>query len=497
MSSWKPSRLEKHKRVIAPWFLVIVTVAAAAAAVYASPFFLVVPLAVLPVVAAWAYPTSIWPFVPLAAIVISPSIFVVNGEPSPYGDAVQKAILIIAALSLGVALGLRWSWLGAAAIAVVGLAGLASILNIGGRVEVTSDILVRATVGYCVPFLFFFINWRRLNLQRGLEYLALLPLLCLVAGVVLQIAGVKGPPYRAPLPGIYLIDQGVPRLQGALIPAHFALLALVGLASALCLSASPDAQRGYRIHIWVALNFVILMATVTRADIPVGIALIVTYVAQAVGRNRLRTLHSRRVTWLIAAVAVVGCAIAAPAFIMRNAGSSYEGTFNTSGRKYAWEFFQSFVAENPLTGKGLGFSSVAVQLYSPVHVQKVFRAPHNEYLHFAVDGGIFFAVGLFLVILSAFVMAAHAQSGGVRALVIVFAVGTMALSFFDNTFSTVQFSVLVVILLALLAAHPSSGINAAGKHRADARDRGDNDWVLETETDPAAGSSAAVNSAGP
>jgi teichuronic acid biosynthesis protein TuaE len=470
----------KRKRAIAAWLLFIVTAAAAGAAVVASPVFLVVPAALLPIVATWAYPESVWPFVPLTTIVISPTIFVVNGEPFPYGDAVQKAILIIAGLCLALALGLRWSWLGAAAIAVVGLAGLASVLNIGGRVEVSSEILARATVGYGVPFLFFFINWQRLGLRRGLEYLSMLPLACLIAGVVLQIAGVRGLPDRGPLPGVYTTLDGVPRLQGALVAAHLALLALVGLASALCLLAS-NTDRGYRNYLWVALNFIILMATVTRADIAVGIALIVAYVVLALGPNRLRTSHPRRSTWLIAAIAVAGCAIAAPALIMRTTrGGIYESTFNTSGRKDAWQFFQGFVAENPLTGKGLGFSSIAVERYSPPHVWEGFRAPHNEYLHFSVDGGIFFAIGLFLVILSAFVIAGRAHSGGMRALVAVFALGTMALSFVDNTFSTVQFSVPVVILLCLLAAHPTSRSSLPGRHRANTRHRGDNDSFLQT-----------------
>lgn len=491
-SSWRSS-LTKHRRVIAPWFLFIVTAAAAGAAVLAGPVFLVIPIALLPVIATWAYPTSVWPFVPLAAIVISPAIFLVDGKPFENGDATQKVILIIAALCLAMALGLCWSWVGAAAMAILGGACLASILDIGGRVEVTSDVLARATATYCVPFLFFFINWRRLNLQKGLEYLAALPLVCLVAGVVLQIAGVKGPWYRAPLPGIYQIDEGVPRLQGASIAAHLAMLALVGLVAALSLSALPNHHR-VRVHFWVGLNFVILMATVTRAEIAVGILLVLTYIVVALVRNRMRTLHIRRAIWPIAAVAVLTCAIAAPALILRSTGSRYQGTFNTSGRTYAWELLQGFVAENPLTGKGLGFSSIAIKLYYSDYVSErfadTFRAPHNEYLRFMVDGGVFFALGLFLVILAAFVIAARAQTGAVKALVVMFALGTIALSYVDNTFSAMQFSVPLVMFLCLLAAHPTSGRNSPGRHRANVRDHGD-DSSLETETDP--GSPAAAH----
>jgi hypothetical protein len=331
----------------------------------------------------------------------------------------------------------------------------------------------RAAVGYCLPFLFVLINWRRLNLQWGLRYLAKLPLVCLISGVVLQIAGTKGLQERGALSGIYRIDQGVARLQGASTPALLASLALVGLASALCLAASSSADRGLRSLLWVGINFAIVLATVTRAQTAVSIALIVTFiVVHALGRNRLQTLRGRRTSWLIAALAIAGCAVAAPALIKRTTGSIYEAGFNTSGRKYIWQFFQGFVAENPLTGKGLGFSSIAVQLYSPPNISKTIQSPHNEYLHFSVDGGIFFAVGLFLVILSAFVTTARAQRGAVRALVVVFALATMCLAFVENTFPTPQFSVVAVILLCLLAAHPSNPKNFPGKHSATACDRG-------------------------
>jgi hypothetical protein len=492
------SSLLRQKRTIAAGILLIVTAAAAVAGVVASPLFLVVPIAVLPVVATWAYPRSFWPLVPLTTIVISPSLFLVDGEPFQYGDSVQKAIVLLGGVCLALALGLSWSWLGAVAVAVVGLACLASVLNIGGRVEVDSETLARATVSYCLPFLFFFINWRRLNLRTGLEYVAILPSVCLIAGVILQVAGVKGLPNRAPLPGIYQIDDGVPRLQGASIPPQLAMLALVGLAAALCLAASPNAGRRFRIHLWVALNIVILMATVTRAEVAVGLALVVTYIVYALVPNRVQTSHARRTTWLITAIAVAGCAIAAPALIRRTIGSSWEATFNTSGRKFVWEFFQGFVAEDPLTGKGLGFSTVAVKLYLSDYVsesfRQTFRAPHNEYLRFLVEGGIFFALGLLLVIISAFVIAARAQRGEIRTLVVVFALGTMALSFVDNTFATVQFSVLLVTLLGLLAAHPSTRRDSPGKHRANKRFRGNNDSLREVETNPISGSRASKDS---
>jgi O-antigen ligase len=185
------------------------------------------------------------------------------------------------------------------------------------------------------------------------------------------------------------------------------------------------------------------------------------------------------------AIAVVSCAIAAPALIMRTMGGRNGGTFNTSGRSYAWDFFQGFVAENPMTGKGLGFCSIAVKLYMSSFMSEsfveTFRTPHNEYLRWLVDGGVFFALGIFVVIVTAFVMAARAQHGAARALIVAFALGTVALSYVDNTFSTVQFSVPLVILLGLLAAHPGGATRSFGRHRAKPLERDVADPLIEDD----------------
>lgn len=434
----------------ARWALVVAAAAAAGAAVAISPLFLAVEAVLLCVLAALAYPRSPWQFMALATIVISPSIFLAaDGNPVPNGDAAQKMILLVAALCLAVTLGLRWSGVGAAAVAVIGLAGLVSILDIGGGIDTPPGLVARAMVGYCLPWLFLFVNWRGMPLARGLQFLARLPLLCVAAGVPLQLAGITT---------VFRVEAtGVPRLQGASIPAHLAMLALIALAAGLCVLAAPGGDRVPRTYLWVGVNLAILFGTATRGPLVVAAMLVFAYVLYALTHARALSARARRAVWVIVGIGVAAGSMAAPELIRRSMGNSYEGAFNTSGRDQAWEFFYGLASQSPFTGKGLGFSTIAVELYVPAHVQKEFVAPHNEYIHLTLDGGLFFGIGLGLVMLAAFVLAARAQRGAIRWVIVAFAIGTVFYSYFDNTFSTPQFTLLLVILLSLLAAHPQTG----------------------------------------
>jgi hypothetical protein len=448
------------------WIVVGLAVAAGAAVAF-NPLFLAVELVVLLLVAAWSYPQSVWPFVPLAAIVISPSLFMVDGEPFPNGDAIQKLVLLVALLGLIAAFGLRYSRIGAAIVAVVALAALVSLLGIGGQIDVDSGLALRAAVGYCLPWLFFFVDWRNVSLSRTLGFLIKLPLLCFVAGAVLQVVGVSGSGDRQPFPGIFRVDEGVLRLQGASIPSHLAMLALIGLASALCLLALSDSRRDRGTYAWVVINLAVLVGTATRGAVVVGIALILTFGMSALLTNRSMSMRGRRAILPVAGIAFAALAVAAPELVRRSIGNRYEGTFNTSGRAQAWDFFMGLATESPFTGKGLGFASIAVERFAPPRVQAVFLAPHNEYIHLLLDGGVFFAVGLILMMMAAFAAAARAQTGPVRYLIGAFGVGTLFYSYVDNTFSTPQFTVVLVIFLGALASHPRSGGTSTNRSDTD------------------------------
>lgn len=422
--------------------------AGAAAAV--EPRFIAVAALLLFAALALLYPNSRWQLMPLAVLVISPSIFLdAAGNPVANGDAAQKSLLLVALVCLALTAGLRWSAIGAVALAACGLAVAVSILNVGGLIDVTGSMAMRAGLGYALPWLFLFVDWRRIGLVRGLSFLERLPLWCLVAGVALQIAGIST---------VLRIDEdsSVPRLQGGSIPAHLAMLALVGLAAGLCLLSMPGADRRRSTYVWVVLNLVIVIGTATRGPIALAMLMVLAFVVHAIGLNKRATRRARTAGWLISGIGAVALAVSAPELIRRSLGNGYEKGFNTSGRDQAWDFFYGLASQAPFTGRGLGFSTVAVELYLPPHVQKEFVAPHNEYIHLVLDGGLFFLIALLAAMMTLFYVAARAQHGTARWVIGAFGAGTLIYSYIDNTFSTPQFTVLVIVLLGLLSSYPST-----------------------------------------
>lgn len=435
-------------RTVAPWALAVAAATAVGAAVAIDPRFLAVVVLLLVTAAAVLYPNSQWQLAPLLVIVISPAIFTdAAGDPLPNGDAAQKTLLIVALGCLALTAGVCWSAIGGLALAAIGMAGAISIMDIGGVVDVTDATAARALVGYALPWLFLFVDWRRIGVSRALGFLGTLPLWCLGAGLLLQLAGVTTV--------LRVEDTGVPRLQGASIPAHLAMLALFGLAAGLCLLSLPGVDRSPRTYLWVGLNLVILVGTATRGPIVVGVLLVGVFVFHALlGRKRVPR-RARRAAWLIAGVGIVAMVASAPELIRRSMGNSYEGAFNTSGRDQAWEFFFGLASQHPYTGRGLGFATVAVEMYLPPHVQRQFVAPHNEYIHLVLDGGVFFLAALLAAMVALFYTAARAQRGITKWVIGTFAVGTLLYAAIDNVFSTPQFTVLMVVMLGLLAAHPA------------------------------------------
>lgn len=435
-------------RSVVPGVLAALTVLGAGAAAALDPRFLAVVALLAVLLIAVMFPNGRWQLAPLLVIVISPAIFVDGaGEPLPNGDAVQKAMLLLALMCLAITAGVRWSAIGGAAVAAIGLAGLVSFLNLGGAIEVSAPLAMRALIGYALPWLFLFIDWRRVGLVRGLRFLGTLPLWSIGAGVVLQIAGVTT---------VLRIDEdsGVPRLQGASIPAHLAMLSVVALFAGLCLLSMRGHGGGRRGYVWVSLNLVILIGTATRGALVVGVVLVLAFVVHALLVNRRISRRARNAALLLSLIGSGALAFAAPELIRRSMGNSYEGTFNTSGRDQAWEFFSGLASQNLYTGRGLGFSTIAVEMYAPPNVQKQFVAPHNEYIHLTLDGGIFLVIALFAAMAAAIYFAARAQRGTVRFVVIGLGAALIAWSAIDNTFSTPQFTVLILIALGLLAAHP-------------------------------------------
>ncbi|WP_158037477.1 O-antigen ligase [Gordonia sp. CNJ-863] len=419
----------------------MLTVAAAIGAAQ-TPLVLAGLAGMLVLVLACVFPSSWWNLVPATALVVTPQVL--SGDPAtpiPNADAAQKGVLILALLGLLLTLGFRFSVIGSMALAVIALSGLAAVLNAGGEIAIGGGGIARSAVGFALPWLFLFVDWSTLGLARGLKFLAALPTLCLIAGLVLTAAGIS--------PVIVREWGGALRLQGSAVPAHLAMLAFVGLVAGLVALVTTTGVPRWWAYAIPALNMMILLGTATRGAITAAAVVVVTFVISAL-RSRSSTGPGRRAAWLLLAAVAVGGVAAGGQIMLRNRGNSYEGSFNTSGRDQAWQFFFDAAMANPVTGRGLGFSSIAVETLNPRNVQSAFIAPHNQYLHLFVDGGFFLAVGLFGALAAAVWWAAASQIETGRAVVVAFGISIVFYSFIDNTLSAPQFSVTTMILLGLL-----------------------------------------------
>ena len=415
---------------------------AAAVGAAETPLVLAGLAGLLVLVLACVFKSSWWNLVPATALVVTPQVL--NSDPAtpiPNADAAQKGVLILALVGLLLTLGFRFSLIGSVALAVIALSGLAAVLDAGGEVGIGGGGIARSAVGFALPWLFLFVDWRTLGLARGLQFLAALPTICLIAGMVLTAAGIS--------PIIVREWGGALRLQGSAVPAHLAMLAFVGLVAGLVALVTASGTLRWWAYAVPALNMMILLGTATRGAITAAVVVVVTFVVSAL-RSRGSTGPGRTAAWLLLAAAAVGGIAAGGQIMLRNQGNSYEGSFNTSGRDQAWQFFFDAAMVNPVTGRGLGFSSIAVETLKPRDVQSAFIAPHNQYLHLFADGGVFLAIGLFGALAAAVCWAAASLVGTGRAVIAAFGVSVAFYSFIDNTLSAPQFSVTAMILLGLI-----------------------------------------------
>uniref|UniRef100_UPI00404B5DC9 O-antigen ligase family protein n=2 Tax=Pseudomonadati TaxID=3379134 RepID=UPI00404B5DC9 len=119
--------------------------------------------------------------------------------------------------------------------------------------------------------------------------------------------------------------------------------------------------------------------------------------------------------------------------------------FNLSGREIAWEFFLSQVDGISLFGGGLGS---IVNLTKDVTEFNLFYfpVPHNEFIRFYMEIGLFGVVIFFINFIIILYKVYSVSSDITKRFLFMFYLGFIMLTFFDNTFSTLQ----SVIPLALI-----------------------------------------------
>jgi hypothetical protein len=391
-------------------------------------------IVLLLVVALWAaksWKPTMWALAVLLAV--SPDA-VATKVPALGSDTVFKAGIFAMILLLWVRFGVRLRWPVGLMLGALLFALLVSVTGLVPSISVSPGFAAKAFTGFFLTMAAAMVRWRREHLRDVLQVIVATPLLSLVLGVGFQASG-----------GWEISGGG--RLGGALIGPTLALLT----TSAACAALAGIMVLGQRRWtVWLLIDCGLAFLTLTRgALIACGILILALGVWTFAARRTTssKTVNSARLVFL-GAIAVA--LIALPEILARNTGNAYEGTFNTSGRDQAWPFYISLSEHSPLLGRGLGFANIANALLHPVGVQEAFESPHNEYIHFYVDGGFALAVPFFLGLIALVLLVGKINRRRVLALGILAA--TLTYSFVDNNFSTPQWDVVFGLLMALLLA---------------------------------------------
>lgn len=380
----------------------------------------------------------------LALLAVSSFVF----PAGPAVDPVQKGAVLALLVLLAVRVGARFRWIATGAFLVLSASLALALLPQSGLFTAPADVAWKAYLGYLLPWLFLFLHWRPEQAQQLLRAVAYLPAVTIPVGLALQALH---------LWTIVSTADGTPRLEGSSIPAHLALMAVAGVMAATVELVRFDSPR--HAGAWLVIDLVILVGTVTRGGIIAAAIVVIALALWSFRGGRARSSSTRRAARLPALLLVTLLAAALPLLLQRSAGNSYEGAFNTSGREQAWPFYFGLGAANPLIGRGLGFANIAQAYYDPTGVQAL-TAPHNEYLHLFVDGGVLLEVGYLGALLAAFIAAAGALPKGSRMIVGAILLAVLTYAATDNPFSTPQFSVPLLVVVSAIIASRSAPIPA-------------------------------------
>lgn len=381
--------------------------------------------------AAKSYKPTLW----VLATLLSISPLAAGTKVPALGDeTVFKAGILVMLVLLWVRLGVRLRWPVALMLGAFVLALLISSSGLVPSISVSAAFALKAFSGFFLTMGAAMVRWRREHLRDVLQVLVASPVLSIVIGLGFQATG-----------GWLIRGDG--RLGGALIGPTLALLTT---AAALAALAGIMVLGERKWTVWLLVDCAIAFLTLTRGALVASGILIL-----ALGLwtfNARRTTSSKTVNAArLVAIGAVGVALAAlPEILARNTGNAYEGTFNTSGREQAWPFYISLSEDSPLLGRGLGFANIANALLRPVGVQEAFESPHNEYIHFYVDGGLLLAVPFFIGLIALVLLVGKVNRRRMLALGILGA--TLTYSFVDNNFSTPQWDVVFGLLMAALLA---------------------------------------------
>lgn len=289
----------------------------------------------------------------------------------------------------------------------------------------TKSIVLKAFIGLSLPFFFLLIQWKKEVAEKQIRLISLLPIISVVVGLVLQVAGIHS-----------FTDvefTGAIRVQGANIPPHLAMLSFLGIAVCL-IEVKRRPQQAAFYYTVLALNFMILLATGTRGPILGLILMFIVYlfdITRQYLRGKMNYLLPLAGTFLVILVALV---LQWSNLKKRSFERQTDTGIDLSGRTEAWEYFLNKVHDYPWSGRGLG----AVTVANDGTLFNGFVVPHNEYIRFYFDTGYIGCGLLMLSLLIVFVLIYRSLAKPIKPYFAGLIVGFLIYSFSDNTLSTVQ-----------------------------------------------------------
>jgi hypothetical protein len=273
---------------------------------------------------------------------------------------------------------------------------------------------LRALNNVVVPFLFLSIVPNEKDRDSMLRVLAWGPVVSVIVGIFYQAIG------RSTLFGSDSLN-GAQRLQGSLIPAFLAGVALTGALAAFFLARCRD-NRFLKLAI---VDVLILLMTAART--PLALAALICGYFFFFELNVARTKK----------VAVVAFSIVAGACFLATIGHSIVERFssgNMSGRDILWRYLYTVIDRYWDFGVGLGHVGLTVPHAVSVLVGGIV-APHNEFIRLSVELGVIGAalyIAIFVLIMRNLWSRAHAG----RPIVILTGAGFLMLCYTDNAFLT-------------------------------------------------------------
>jgi O-antigen ligase len=284
--------------------------------------------------------------------------------------AVEKGTGLILVVLAVLRFGARRDWynpgLAFVAMFAVGFAhGLYPGLSIGES--------LRSLVGNAAPYAFSFARLPRRWAQAIIRATALVPLVNVAAGVVLDLAGIR------PL----FVMSGGWRLGALSHPAFLGGFALAAIYACL-VELYREGRR--RQVLLLGVNFLILVLTGARAPLLYATAvtaLTLGFVAAPAFPRRAR------MGLLLAALAATPLVVAAAGSLsgLRLFNLLDHDADGLSGREQIWAYFRAAAARSPWVGWGVGAGNHVVPQDSRVVRIMHTWAAHNEYLRIAVEGG--------------------------------------------------------------------------------------------------------------